>query len=85
MPRLKTKKNVMITTGDPLVGKIVLLKLKMIEINRMKDELERDDSLFWQEIINISIPPSGMHRITNIFFNPDLKKVEIIYDNIPNK
>ncbi len=65
-----------LTTRDPIVEKIVLLKRRMIEIERERAELK---------IMNISIPPSGMHPIMNLFWDPELQKVVVDFNDKPTK
>lgn len=36
-------------------------------------------------IAGFSLPPPGMHKITNMFFNPSSQKAEVIYDDNPAK
>ncbi len=72
----------MITTRHPLVERIVLQKQRMVEQNQIRaDEIIEN----WRILMDISSPPLGMHKITNLFFNSNLQKIVVDFDDNPIK
>jgi len=37
----------------------------------------------WKEQLQ-SVPPSGMHRVTNIYWDPTLSKIAVEFDTTPS-